>query len=67
MSGAIHLFPQYVFMAWCSVKAQGQLYFYLYLYLFCSLLKYPVVPILSLFSRVRVVGVRFRVISAVSR
>jgi hypothetical protein len=23
--------PQYAFMAWCSVKAQGQLYFYLYL------------------------------------
>jgi hypothetical protein len=26
MSGAIPPFPQYVFMAWCSVKAQGQLY-----------------------------------------
>jgi len=22
--------PQYAFMAWCSVKAQGQLYLYLY-------------------------------------
>jgi hypothetical protein len=22
--------PQYTFMAWCSVKAQGQLYFYLF-------------------------------------
>jgi hypothetical protein len=30
MSGAIHPFPQYAFMAWCSVKAQGQLYLYLY-------------------------------------
>jgi len=29
MSGAILLLPQYAFMAWCSVKAQGQLYFYL--------------------------------------
>jgi hypothetical protein len=26
MSGAIHPFPQYAFMAWCSVKAQRQLY-----------------------------------------
>jgi hypothetical protein len=25
--------PQYSFMAWCSVKAQGQLYFYPYIYL----------------------------------
>jgi hypothetical protein len=28
MSGAIHPLPQYAFMAWCLVKAQGQLYFY---------------------------------------
>jgi len=27
MSGAIPPLPQHVFMAWCSVKAQGQLYF----------------------------------------
>jgi hypothetical protein len=27
MSGAIPPLPQYAFMAWCSVKAQGQLYF----------------------------------------
>jgi len=26
MRGAIHPFPQYAFMAWCTVKAQGQLY-----------------------------------------
>jgi hypothetical protein len=25
--------PQYAFMAWCSVKAQGQLYLYLYLWM----------------------------------
>jgi hypothetical protein len=31
MNGAIPLFLQYAFMAWCSVKAQGQLYLYLYL------------------------------------
>jgi hypothetical protein len=30
MSGAIPPLPQYGFMAWCSVKAQGQIYFYLY-------------------------------------
>jgi len=30
MSGAIHPFPQYAFMAWCLVKAQGQLYLYLH-------------------------------------
>jgi hypothetical protein len=29
MSGAMPPFPQYAFMAWCSVKAQGQLYLYL--------------------------------------
>jgi hypothetical protein len=28
MSGAIPPFPQYAFMPWCSVKAQGQLYFF---------------------------------------
>jgi hypothetical protein len=32
MSGAIHPLPQYAFMAWCLVKAQGQLYLYLTLY-----------------------------------
>jgi len=26
MSGAVSQLPQYVFMAWCLVKAQGQLY-----------------------------------------
>jgi hypothetical protein len=26
MSGAISPFPQYAFIAWCSVTAQGQLY-----------------------------------------
>jgi hypothetical protein len=30
MSGAIPPFPQYAFMAWCSVKAQEQLYLYLF-------------------------------------
>jgi hypothetical protein len=29
MSGALPPLPQYAFMAWCSVKAQGQLYLYL--------------------------------------
>jgi hypothetical protein len=29
MSGAIPPLPQYAFIAWCSVKAQGQLYLYL--------------------------------------
>jgi hypothetical protein len=28
MSGAIPALPQYAFMAWCSVTAQGQLYLY---------------------------------------
>jgi len=28
MSGAIPPLPQYAFMAWCSVKAQQQLYLY---------------------------------------
>jgi hypothetical protein len=30
MLGAIPLLPQYAYMAWCSVKAQGQLYLYLW-------------------------------------
>jgi hypothetical protein len=30
MSGAIPPLLQYSFMAWCLVKAQGQLYLYLY-------------------------------------
>jgi hypothetical protein len=34
MSGAILPIPQYAFMAWCSVKAQGQLYPHLYLTVF---------------------------------
>jgi hypothetical protein len=29
MGGAIPPLPQYAFMAWCSVKARGQLYLYL--------------------------------------
>jgi hypothetical protein len=29
MSGTIPPLPQYAFMAWCSVKAQGQIYLYL--------------------------------------
>jgi len=28
MRGDIPPLPQYAFMAWCSVKAQGQLYFF---------------------------------------
>jgi hypothetical protein len=31
MSGAIPPLPQYAFMAWCLVKAQGKLYLYLVL------------------------------------
>jgi hypothetical protein len=31
MRGAIPPLAQYAFMAWCLVKAQGQLYLYLYL------------------------------------
>jgi hypothetical protein len=31
MSGAILSLPQYASMAWCSVKAQGQLYLLLYI------------------------------------
>jgi hypothetical protein len=29
MSGAILQLPQYASMAWCSVKAQGQIYLYI--------------------------------------
>jgi hypothetical protein len=33
MNGSIPPLPQYASIAWCFVKAQGQLYLYLYLYL----------------------------------
>jgi hypothetical protein len=36
MRGAIPPLSQYAFMAWCSVKAQGQLYLHLYLTLAIS-------------------------------
>jgi hypothetical protein len=32
MRRAIPPIPQYAFMAWCSVEAQGQLYFMLHVY-----------------------------------
>jgi hypothetical protein len=38
MSGAIPTLPQYAFLAWCSVKAQGQLYLY-YFNVFCCFCK----------------------------
>jgi hypothetical protein len=28
MSGTVPTFPQYAFMAWCSVKAKGQINYY---------------------------------------
>jgi len=31
MSGAIPPLLQYAFMAWCSVKAQGEIYLFFYL------------------------------------
>jgi len=34
MGRSIPQLLQYAFMAWCSLKAQGQLYFYLNLYLY---------------------------------
>jgi hypothetical protein len=36
MRGAIPPLPQYVFMAWCSVKAQGQLYLTLPFFFFVA-------------------------------
>jgi hypothetical protein len=35
MCGAIPPLPQYAFMAWCSVKAQGQLHLYKF-YIACT-------------------------------
>jgi hypothetical protein len=43
MNVAIPPFPQYAFMAWCLVKAQGQLY--LYLYLRCLLVRMGEFPL----------------------
>jgi len=36
MHGAIPPLPQYVFMAWCSVKAHGKLYFTVYMSVNCT-------------------------------
>jgi hypothetical protein len=36
MREAIPPLLQYAFMAWCSVKAQGQIYLYLYLFVVCD-------------------------------
>jgi hypothetical protein len=48
MSGAISPLPQYAFMAWCSVKAQGQLYLLPYLYRQLPFIKnYPFKVILT--------------------
>jgi hypothetical protein len=38
MRGAIPPLPQYAFMAWCSAKAQGQLYFLPYVFVTPDLL-----------------------------
>jgi hypothetical protein len=40
MSGAIPPLSQYAIMAWCLVKAQGQLYLYLYLKLLSAKVNY---------------------------
>jgi hypothetical protein len=42
MSGAIPPLPYYTFMAWCSVKEQGQLYLDLYLYVFNVLMRHEI-------------------------
>jgi hypothetical protein len=36
MSGAINPLTQYAFMAWCSVKAQGQIYLFTFTFTFTS-------------------------------
>jgi hypothetical protein len=48
MRGAIPSLPQYAFMAWCSVKAQGQLYIYLNRSTFCISLWMLLIPPLLL-------------------
>jgi hypothetical protein len=45
MLGAVHPLPQYTLMAWCSVKAQGQLYLFkspLVFTVFCSDVAVPI-------------------------
>jgi hypothetical protein len=44
MCGAILPLPQYTFMAWCLVKAQGQLYFYFSTYSSTGTLLLPLPP-----------------------
>jgi uncharacterized membrane protein (GlpM family) len=39
MSGTIPLFPQYAFIVWCSVKAQGQFYLHLVILYFTFFLE----------------------------
>jgi hypothetical protein len=59
MSGAIHPLPQYAFMAWCLVKAQGQLYLYLY-FLFTELFVSLCVPSVVFFQLPLVFNLKFR-------
>jgi len=47
MRGAVPLLPQYAFMPWCSVKAQGPLYFYLYHFLFYEYFSFDMSPLLT--------------------
>jgi hypothetical protein len=54
MSGATPPLPQYAFMAWCSVKAQGQLYKDKYHDRNCSGAYSYQMDIKSMFHRVKV-------------
>jgi len=52
MRGAIRLLPQYSFLVWCSIKAQGQLYLYFYIPVYLQLSEGITIEVLSLSSYV---------------
>jgi len=56
MSGAIPPLPQYAFVAWCLLKAQGELYTYIYNDLNIYIYIYKCFQQLETFFCVRLIG-----------
>jgi len=57
MYGAISPLPQYSYMVWCLVKAQGQLYFYLARG--GKIVKNPLVSIASSWLEIKLIPLKY--------